>query len=130
MPRPLPQLVPLLASGAMIACDGAPEACEAVCAPAAEAWSVCLEERGLTWEDAGWSDREAFSEACHTWAWELGLLAADARSRGVTDAEAALRDYCDARAGRFAGGSLTCDALFALDWDEVPWLTLSDTGDP
>jgi hypothetical protein len=81
---------------------GVPEACDAMCARAADGEAACLEERQLTWTSAGYADRDDFVAHCGTWAWE------EVRLSGSAAAE-----ICAERRDSLDG---TCAAYEALDW--------------
>lgn len=85
----------------LLAC-GVPEACDAMCARAADGEAACLDERQLTWASAGYADRADFLDRCDTWAWE------EVRLSGSATAE-----ICAERRDSMDG---TCAAYEALAW--------------
>lgn len=94
--------------------------CEALCAASTDRFGVCLDERDETWEDAGYLSSSDYQESCHTWAWELHILA-----RSAPDSKEAERDldsFCEAQRALVEATSTDCDAFLALDWETEPWL--------
>jgi hypothetical protein len=79
---------------------GVPEACDEMCRRAADAQEACLADRGLTWEAAGFADRDDFLGHCDTWAWEEAQIG----DAGKT---------CATRRDRLDG---TCASYEALTW--------------
>jgi hypothetical protein len=91
-----------------------------MCVATTARFEACLDERGETWESAGYSSALDYRESCHTWAWELRVLA---RSPGAPEqAEENLDEFCAERQAVARDDTTTCEAFLALDWDTEPWL--------
>lgn len=101
----------------LLACNPAPDPCEAMCAAAADLYGTCLESWALDWSAAGYEDQADFLDRCETWAWEARLLEADAGQDGAVDAA------CEERELTFgeALDPLTCEAYTTIAWEEMPW---------
>lgn len=84
-----------------------------MCATATDVYADCLDEWGVAWEAAGYTDARDFTVSCDTWAWTSRELEAEADQDGATD------QLCRQR--HDALPALTCDAFAELDWSSSPW---------
>jgi hypothetical protein len=68
---------------------GCADPCDGFCEAAAPRVAACLEERGLSYADAGFDGAGGWQNFCETWVWEQGVLgraeAACARGSGLLD---------------------------------------------
>ena len=113
-PPALPAVVHLWAGLllALPACADPADPCAPMCAAAAAAYGACLDPDGAgpDWEAAGYDDRQAFVDACDTWAWEQRLIADAEGAPDRVDAACAQRD--DA----LRSAADPCAAFSGMEW--------------
>jgi hypothetical protein len=68
----LARLAPFAALPALWGCADDP--CDGFCAAAQRRVESCLEERGLSYTDAGYTDAADWRNFCGTWVWTQGVL--------------------------------------------------------
>jgi hypothetical protein len=94
--------------------------CEALCDLRTDRFGFCLDERGERWEDAGYLTSDDYQSSCHTWAWEMGILARAWPE--PKEAEEALDDFCASQKATIEEEAMDCARFLALDWETEPWL--------
>lgn len=99
--------------------DQAPESCVQMCAEAQTLYGACLEDWGLDWEDAGYSDGQDFQASCEVWTWELLILEEEAVSNGDADAANRTDQMCIERLSDLTADEATCAAYTEREWGGV-----------
>ena len=100
----------------LLACaDPVPVECTSMCSAAADLYGGYLEDWGVGWPEAGYSDRQDFLDRCEVWAWEMRLLEEDAGVSGH------LEQVCIEREELLSSPEAICSDYTNIDWSEVPW---------
>lgn len=100
----------LLLSG----CSG-PDPCAAMCSTATQHYGGCLTHWGVTWQDAGYRDENAFFHSCETRAWANRQLESDAGFAGATT------DECERWEAIIEAPDFSCQDWDELNWNALPW---------
>ncbi|MED5371294.1 MAG: hypothetical protein VX899_09785 [Myxococcota bacterium] len=96
--------------------DQAPEPCLQMCAEAQSLYGACLEDWGLGWEDAGYSDGQDFQASCEVWTWELLVLEEEEISAGDPSAAHRTESMCSERLADLSADEATCSAYTEQQW--------------
>lgn len=99
---------------ALTACSDR-DPCASMCSAATQHYGGCLDLWGVAWDDAGYSDANAFFHSCETRAWANRQLEVDAGHAGATT------DECEGWEAIIDAPDFTCQDWAELDWSGLPW---------
>lgn len=97
-----------------------PPVCADMCVSATILYGACLNDWGVSFEEAGYTSAAGFRDSCDTWAWERAYFEADALKEGELDEPGWLEATCTGGLQLFDAPETECADYLAYDWLRVP----------